>query len=121
MQSIFWDAARTLAPMEVARRKGGDNVIKRATVKELAELWTRAGLSAVRTAPLELAMRFNSFDDYWQPFLAGATPTSAFAASLNRGTQGALERIIRGRIGNVQADGSFMLPARALAVAGIKS
>jgi hypothetical protein len=28
--------------------------------------------------------------------------------------------MIRGRIGNAQADGSFMLPARALAVAGIK-
>ena len=63
-------------------------------------------------------MRFGSFDDYWEPFLAGATPTSAFAADLNRETAGELERMVRCRIGNVQADGSFVLPAHALAVAG---
>ena len=74
----------------------------------------------VRTAPLQLAMRFASFEDYWQPFLAGATPTSAFAAALNRESEGELERIVRSRIGDVQMDGSFELPARALAVAGIK-
>jgi hypothetical protein len=68
----------------------------------------------------ELAMRFSSFDDYWQPFLAGATPTSAFAASVNRQSQRELERMIRSQVGNVQADGSFTLPARALAVAGTK-
>jgi len=119
MQSIFWGAAETLAPAEVARRRAGDNAIKRAGVHELAELWTRAGLRDVRTARLELAMRFGSFDDYWQPFLAGATPTSAFAAALNHETAGELERMVRSRIGNVQADGSFVLPAHALAVVGV--
>jgi hypothetical protein len=65
-------------------------------------------------------MRFASFEDYWQPFLAGATPTSAFAAALNRESEGELERMVRSRIGDVQMDGSFELPTRALAVAGIK-
>jgi len=78
------------------------------------------GLAQCENGTLELAMHFCSFNDYWQPFLAGATPTSAFAATLNRETAGELERTIRSRIGNVQADGSFVLPARALAVAGLK-
>jgi hypothetical protein len=65
-------------------------------------------------------MRFASFDDYWQPFLAGATPTSAFAAALDRESGGELERIVRRRIGDVQTDGSFELPARAMAVAGTR-
>ena len=120
MQSIFWGAAETLAPLEVARRRVADNAIKRAGLQELGELWTRAGLRDVRTARLELAMRFSSFDDYWRPFLAGATPTSAFAADLNRETAGELERIVRCRIGDMLPDGSFVLPARALAVAGTK-
>jgi hypothetical protein len=66
-------------------------------------------------------MRFSSFDDYWQPFLAGATPTSAFAAQLDRQTAGELERAVRSRICTVQADGPFSLPAHALAVAGARS
>jgi SAM-dependent methyltransferase len=121
MQSIFWAAAETLAPSEVARRRVGDNAIKRASLCDLGKLWANAGLSDVRTGPLALSMRFSSFDDYWQPFLAGATPTSAFAASLNRQSAGELERVVRSQIGNVQADGSFLLPARALAVTGVRN
>jgi hypothetical protein len=121
MQSIFWTAAEALAPTDVARRRTGDNAIKQATPQELAELWERAGLREVRTAALKLAMRFTSFEDYWQPFLAGSTPTSAFAATLNRETKGQLERAIRVLIPDVHADGSFVLPARALAVAGLKA
>lgn len=120
MQAIFWNAAETLAPQEVARRRAGDNAIKRAGLQELAELWSREQLGDVRTACLELTMQFSSFDDYWQPFLAGATPTSAFAAELNRETAGELERAVRRRIGCMQPDGSFLLSARALAVAGTR-
>jgi SAM-dependent methyltransferase len=120
MQAIFWEAAGTLAPEDVARRRTADNAIKQAGFSQLAELWARTGLAEVRTAALELAMPFASFDDYWQPFLAGATPTSAFAAKLNRETESQLERTVRSLIPNVKADGSFVLPARALAVAGVK-
>jgi ubiquinone/menaquinone biosynthesis C-methylase UbiE len=120
MQSIFWQAAETFVPQEVARRRAGDNAIKRAGLQELAELWERAGLQEVRTARLEVAMPFTSFDDYWQPFLAGSTPTSAFAANLNRKTDRRLEQTVRTLIPGVQSDGSFVLPARALAVTGVK-
>lgn len=121
MQSIFWAAAETLAPSEVARRRVGDNAIKRASLDDLAKLWTQAGLIEVRTGPLALSMRFSSFDDYWQPFLAGATPTSAFAAALDRETDSQLEAAVRGFIRNAQPDGSFAMPSRALAVAGIRT
>lgn len=121
MQSIFWHAAETFVPQEVARRRTNGNAIKRAGLQELTEFWECAGLGEVRTARLELAMRFSSFADYWQPFLAGATPTSAFAANLNRETDNQLERTVRALIPDVQVDGSFVLPARALAVAGVKT
>ena len=121
MQSIFWHAAETFVPEEVASRRADDNAIKRAGLQELTELWECAGLREVRTARLEVAMPFSSFDDYWQPFLAGATPTSAFAANLNRETDNRLEQTVRTLIPGVQSDGSFVLPARALAVAGVKT
>lgn len=120
MQSMFWDVAERWAPTEVARRRAHDNAIKRVGLQQLAEHWSCAGLSDVRTTRLELEMQFSSFDDYWQPFLAGATPTSAFAAALSKEAAGELEQRVRRRIDNVQKDGSFVLPARALGVAGVK-
>jgi hypothetical protein len=38
---------------------------------------------------------------HWQPFFAGAMPTSTCAAALNRESEGELERIVRSRIGDV--------------------
>ena len=61
MQSIFWHAAETFVPEEVARRRADDNAIKRAGLQELTELWECAGLREVRTARLEVAMRVQLF------------------------------------------------------------
>jgi hypothetical protein len=55
----------------------------------------------------------------------GVDPVLAYAAftreDLNRETDNQLEQTVRSLIPNVQADGSFVLPARALAVAGVKT
>jgi hypothetical protein len=61
-------------------------------------------------------MEFSSFNDYWEPFLGGATPTSAFAAAVNSPTRGALARVLRDKLPCVQPNGAFVLPARAWAV-----
>jgi SAM-dependent methyltransferase len=119
MLSLFWDAAEVLAPKEIARRRADASPSKPAGLGDLAEYWTRAGLRDITTGSLEIAMRFCAFHDFWQPFLAGSTPTSAFAAALNRETGGDLERALRDRIPDIQSDGSFVLPARAWAVVGV--
>jgi hypothetical protein len=64
-------------------------------------------------------MEFNSFDDFWLPFLAGPTSTSTLAAAINQETGGALARELRDMILKTRPDGSFFLPARAWAVAGV--
>ena len=51
---------------------------------ELAELWRRGGLENVHEQPQTIAMRFESFADYWDPFLLGQGPAGAYVASLNR-------------------------------------
>jgi hypothetical protein len=76
--------------------------------------------SCVQMANLEI-LEFSSFDDYWQPFLGGSTPTSAFAAVVNSQTDGVLARGLRDKLPHVQADGSFVLPARAWAVKGMSA
>jgi ubiquinone/menaquinone biosynthesis C-methylase UbiE len=118
MFALFWQAAETVAPEAVARRRA-ERAATPLGLQELADLWTRAGLAAVRTAALELTQEFASFDDYWRPYLEGATPTCQFAATIDRDTRGALTATLRRMIPDVRSDGSFSLPARAFAVTGL--
>jgi len=117
MFSLFWQAAETVAPDAVARRRA-QHPPSRPGLQGLAELWTGAGLAEVRTAGLELTQEFSSFEDFWLPFLAQSTPTSDFAIAVNRETGGALANALRRIMPAARPDGSFVLPARALAVAG---
>jgi ubiquinone/menaquinone biosynthesis C-methylase UbiE len=114
MLSLLREAAETVA---FGRELGVR--INRTSINDLAQLWTRSGLSEVQTSILELSMKFASFDDYWLPFLGASTPTSASMAALNRQSGGELARVLRGKIPTPRADGSFVLPARAWTVAGI--
>jgi ubiquinone/menaquinone biosynthesis C-methylase UbiE len=118
MVSLFWQAAEAAAPEAVARRRA-EHPPSRLGLQTLHELWIDAGLAEVRTACLELSQEFSSFDDYWLPFLTGCTPLCAFAVAVNRETRGELANALRRIIPGVRSDGSFSLPARALAVAGI--
>ena len=118
MFSLFWQAAEAVAAEAVARRRA-ERPPTRLGLQALAELWTGAGLTEVRTASLELSQEFSSFEDFWLPFLARSTPVSEFAIAVNRETRGGLAIALRRIIPSVRSDGSFVLPARALAVAGI--
>jgi ubiquinone/menaquinone biosynthesis C-methylase UbiE len=118
MFAMFWQAAEQVAPEAVAQRRAA-RPSSRLGLQELAGLWNSANLSSVRTATLELSQEFTSFDDFWLPFLAGATPTCEFAVSVNRETRGELTNALRRIIPGVRPDGSFSLPARAFAVAGL--
>jgi len=118
MLSLFWRAAAAIAPKAVQRQQHRNRPPDASGLRELAELWAGAGLTDIRTARLELSMEFESFTDYWLPFLGGATPTSAFAVALNTETGGALADALRDMIPDVRPDGSFGLAALAWAVSG---
>lgn len=119
MMTIFWEVATTLAPDQVARRQAAARPLRNADLRELAGRWEKAGLSNVRTTHLEFLMPFRSFDEFWLPFVSGATPLSAFAGELNRDSGGELEKLFRSKLQDVRPDGSFELAARALAVSGV--
>ncbi len=63
-------------------------------------------------------MSFQSFDDYWAPFLGGATLTSSYVATLPGEIRDALRDRLRQRILGDSPDRPFDLPARAWAVKG---
>lgn len=120
MLSLFWRVAEAVAPTAVARRRATKSPFHPGR-DELIALWISAGLADVQTACLEIAMEFSSFDDFWRPFLGGATPTSVFARELNEETGGALAQALRSEIPDTRPDGSFVLHARAWAVSGARS
>jgi hypothetical protein len=63
-------------------------------------------------------MRFDSFEDYWNPFLFGQGPAGAYAASLDSAALQRLRGELKRRLSLSGEDISFVLPARAWAVCG---
>jgi ubiquinone/menaquinone biosynthesis C-methylase UbiE len=113
MLSLLREAAETVAPGRAITVS-----VNRTSLEDLKQLWLRSGLSDVRTSILTLSMEFASFEDYWLPILGGSTPTSSSMAALDRESGGKLARALRDKLPTPRPDGSFVLPARAWAVAG---
>jgi SAM-dependent methyltransferase len=115
MLRVFWDEAGALDPTVKARDEAHMPLCKES---ELAALWKDKQLEDVRTAPLVVALRFASFDDYWRPFLLGQGPAGAHAKKLSEGERRALEQRLRARLLARDVDGPIELRARAWAVRG---
>jgi ubiquinone/menaquinone biosynthesis C-methylase UbiE len=75
------------------------------------------GLKEVRTRPLDITTRFASFDDYWQPLLAGQGSAPNYLATRDERTQIAIRERLRNSL-TADSDGAIELPARAWAVCG---
>ena len=70
----FWDAARQLdsgAPDE-------GSTMPYRSAEELADLWSRGGLSEVETDHLRVETSYAGFDDLWEPFTYGVGPAGAY-------------------------------------------
>lgn len=115
MLRIFWDSAINVDP-------GADAVDeKRMSLcreGELPELWRTVGLTAVDERPLDITMRFSSFEDYWEPFLLGQGPAGAFTRSLERTRLQKLRDELKHRLQLAAENIPFELQARAWAVRG---
>lgn len=112
---LFWDAAVGLderaKPLHESRR------FYSANTDYLQSIFCQAGITDILTAPVEIETRFDSFDDYWQPFLGGQGPAPTFVQSLEEGNREQLKALLKDRL-LIQSDGSIELFARAWAVRG---
>ncbi len=115
MLRVFWDAARSV---DAAAEKLDENRMPLCRAGELSELWRKGGLRDIHEQPLEITMRFQSFADYWEPFLLRQGPAGAYAASLNRDRLQALRSEVKRRLSLSNEDSPFALTARAWAVRG---
>lgn len=85
---------------------------------ELSLLWQDTGLTNVTETALEIRTEFQSFDDYWLPFLEGVGPTGMFVAALTPERRDAIREALRRRLLGGHANGTIILAGQAWAVRG---
>jgi ubiquinone/menaquinone biosynthesis C-methylase UbiE len=114
---IFFDAAATLD------QKGNDrralNYTRPMTRPgELAAAWRTAGFIEVREAMLAIRMEFESFDDYWAPYVGKDGPGAEYVGTLDSAQQERLRDLVRAAYLDGEVDGPRSYAAIAWAVAG---
>jgi SAM-dependent methyltransferase len=115
MLRTFWDAAVQLDP---EAEKLDEKHMPLCRAGELSELWRQGGLEEIREQPLDIRMSFESFADYWDPFLLGQGPAGSYIGRLSPGKRSALRDEVKRRLSLASEDMSFLLPARVWAVCG---
>ena len=115
MLRIFWNATVSL---DSKAEESDERHMPLCRAGELRQLWSGAGLAEVEEQPLEIATRFNSFDEYWQPFQAGQGPAGAYVARLSADRRLEFCEKIKQLLPEDSKAGSFELKARAWAVRG---
>jgi SAM-dependent methyltransferase len=115
MLRVFWDAA---ASIDDRAAKLNEAHMPLSRVGELGRLWKKGGLENIVEQPLDIEMRFTSFEDLWNPFLLGQGPAGAYAASLDPAASQQLRNELRRRLSVSEENIPFVLPARAWAVCG---
>jgi SAM-dependent methyltransferase len=111
----FWDAAVELDPAAREHDEGERFPICSPAALETA--FRAAGFSRVTVAALEVATRFQDFDDYWRPFVGGPGPAPGYVATLADGEREELARRVSATLPRDE-DGSIALTARAWAARG---
>lgn len=117
MLRAFWDEVVALDPSSESR---DERHMPLCRAGELTALWRKHGLTEVTEVPIDVALPFKSFQDFWEPFLMGQGPAGTFVASLSETGRLALRDRLRKRL-EVDATGSITLHARAWAVRGVVS
>lgn len=86
---------------------------------ELSALWRQGGLENVREQSIDIRMTFESFADYWDPFLLGQGPAGSYVRRLDRDKLQGLRDELKRRLSLPGENTPFVLPARVWSVRGI--
>lgn len=116
MLRAFWDAAGTIDP---AAQKLDESRMPLCRAAELGTFWKQGGLERVEERPLDITMQFESFADYWDPFLLGQGPAGAYLRNLDSDRRQLLRKEVMRQLALRAEDAPFSLPARAWAVRGM--
>jgi SAM-dependent methyltransferase len=115
LMKYFWDAALDLRPQDREHDEGIRFPF--CNPEGLEGLFTEAGFSDITTRAIVVPTVFESFDDYWKPFLGGQGVAPAYLRALEESAQDALRDEVQRRLPTAE-DGSIQLVARAWAARG---
>jgi SAM-dependent methyltransferase len=115
MLRTFWDAVVGIDP---GAEKLDEKHMPLCRAGELAALWKQGGLENVREQSIDIRMRFESFADYWDPFLLGQGPAGLYLRGLDRNQLQTLRDEVKRRLSLPGENTPFVLPARVWSVRG---
>lgn len=115
LMRTFLDVAIALDPKAAEYDDGVKAPICRP--KPLSELLARSGLRDVEVRGIDIPAAFDSFDDYWSPFLGDTGSAPKYCASLDKEAREHLQSEIQRRL-PIGPDGEILLAIRAWAVKG---
>ncbi len=116
MLRTFWDAA---VSVDEQAQSADEKHMPLCREGELRALCKQAGLEDVREQSIEIGMRFQTFADFWEPFLLGQGPAGAFTRRLASSALETLRHNVRRRLNWFAEETPLDLPARAWAVCGL--
>ena len=111
----FFDVATALDPGASQFDDGVKAPVCRP--RPLSDLFSRSGLRDIEVQPIDIPTAFESFDDYWTPFLGGTGSAPKYCMSLDEKARDRLREDLQGRL-PTGPDGEILLAARAWAVKG---
>ncbi|HET6780580.1 MAG TPA: methyltransferase domain-containing protein [bacterium] len=115
MLRAFWHAAVALDPAAEPRHERHMPYCREG---QLSTLWTETGIQDVEEVGLTISMEFDSFDDFWSPFLGGQGPSGSYVASLPPDRQEVLRRRLMNELSDGRLERPVAIAARAWAVRG---
>jgi ubiquinone/menaquinone biosynthesis C-methylase UbiE len=116
LMRCFFDAMADVRPQDREQDEGRRFAF--CTAEGLEGMFTAAGFAKVETRGIVVPTVFESFDDYWGPFLGGQGVAPAYLRSLPEPDQEELREAVRTRL-PIEADGSIRLVARAWAARAV--
>ena len=110
---LFWDEAAALDPAAQDLDEGVRFPMCRPDVLE--SIFRDSGSRDVKSDAVEIPTHFDSFSDFWQPFLGGTGPAPSYLASLSEERRSELRSRLERRLAP-GPEGAIDLVARAWAV-----
>jgi len=114
-ERVFWGAATAVDPAAEQRRESEGRYSKEG---RLSALWVDCGLKDIKEAALVISAEFNSFEDFWLPYVEGQGHGGSYVRSLSPGHRDMLRERVRQNILAMKGSGPFSLRAQAVAVRG---
>lgn len=102
--SDFWEVVRAVDPTEE-----GEALLAGTERGQLGDLMREAGLSAVAESELAVSARFETFEDWWEPYTFGIGPAGAYVSRQDDAGRDRLQEACREHL----PEAPFSVTARA--------